>query len=106
MANPTLDFPSFAAACRHLRDDGLHVERIASALGACPSRVRLALRRAPLGRRSYLYEFETPIFRKLAEAGQRRGISSATLAHRIIVAAAEDGIIDAILDDSPEPADG
>ncbi len=94
-AIPTLGYQSRAAAALALKSKGMRPTEIGKLIGLTGRQVGFALqtkKRATL-------QFPRHMIEMLEPHAERRGISVTALAIAIVFAAAEDDMIDAILDD-------
>lgn len=103
-AKPTLGYPSRTAAVQALRAQGLDDRTIAERIGIAVGTVgalaasgRRRQRPAEANGRTVL--FPADILDRLGPAASERHISANELARRIVEAVADDGLIDAVLDD-------
>jgi hypothetical protein len=106
---PTLGYPSRTEAVLALRKERLSTAAIAQRVGIEPKIVtaleasgKRSRELASDGYRTVL--FPPDLLRRLRPFAVRRDVSVNELARRIIEAAVDDGIVDAVLDDCPEEA--
>jgi hypothetical protein len=112
-AQPTLGYPTKHAAAKALRARGLKPQEIAGRLGVSASAVYQLLiydkakKRSPAGSQRWRETGRTSLWlgkrltHALTPAAQARGLSVAQLARRLLQAAAEENLVDAVLDDGP-----
>ena len=117
-AQPTLGYPTKHAAAKALRAKGLKPREIAALLGVSPSAAYQLLiydktrKRAPAGAQRWRESGRTSLClgkrltHALTPAAQARGLSVTQLARRLLQAAAEDNLVDAVLDDQQEARRG
>jgi len=106
MAIPSLGYPSMTAAAVALSDEGASDREIADKLEIEPHRVQALIRQATERAKraaegkvpNYLAVF-LPERAVLLPAAEARNISISELVRRIVLATAQDGFIDAVLDD-------
>lgn len=106
---PTLGYRSRTAAVIALRGQGLSDRQIADRIGithAAVSALAASGKRStrPAEANGRTIVFPADILDRLAPHAEVRGISCNELARRIVDIAAEEGMIDAILDDDPNRA--
>ena len=101
---PTLGYPTRTAAVQALAANGLHTSEIARRIGieeksvsALLCSARRSKRPAEKNGRTVLFPID--ILNALRIAAAKRNISVNELARRIVEAVADDGLIDAVLDD-------
>jgi hypothetical protein len=103
---PIAGFPSYREAVRSLKDAGLTEAEISVRLGLSLTRIRSL--RAPLRDRGMSQNARicVPVetLRALQMAARRRRMAAATLAEKLLVTIARDGLVEAILDDAEDAA--
>ena len=98
----TLGYPSMTAAILSLREDGKKTGEIAAAVGIPPARVtalELCAQRTKARRTTLQLDLPEYLLPRLAPHAIRRGMTSKGLAIRILEAALDDNLVDAVLDD-------
>lgn len=113
-AIPCLGYPSRTAAVLALRAQRLSTRDIARRVGIEAKTVSALLgsfarKDRPVSRRShraapsgFAVRVDAETWTKLRNAGVRRGISAEMVALQLLMVAADDGLIDAILDDADD----
>ncbi len=103
---PTLGYRSRTEACLALREQGMSEAAIAARIGIEKKNVAALLcgalvkrRPRPAERHGRTVLFPRDILESLRPHAQARGISANELVRRIVEAVADDGLIDAVLDD-------
>lgn len=106
----TLGYPSRGAAVAALRAQGLSTREIAARIGIttrqvlsleCDARLRTE---ADLGEvRIGVMRLDAKVARRAKRLASHRGVDLCTLCRRLIETAIRDGLVNAILDDAPEP---
>lgn len=108
---PTLGYPSRTAAVMALRGSGLSIQEIGERIGIraeTVSSLECSARRSRRwsdGRGARSIDLKTVLFEAdaltaLVPHAEKRGVSANEIARRIVDAAIDDGIVDAILDDA------
>lgn len=103
-AIPTLGYPSRWEAAAALRAEGLTARQVAERIGTTKSAAYQLFAYAKRGRRKRpIQRIHVPgkVLVALADSAKQRGMKPADLARAILETVAADGLVSAVLDDSP-----
>ena len=103
---PTLGYPSRKAAIKALRAEGCSTAEIAEAIGITRTNV-LSVETSTRHPRRSTVRINVPVdvFERLGLFAADRGVTAAALVSRIVETVVDEGLVDAVLDDSDDTTD-